>query len=260
MCHEIDARPPLPPIAGGAADSEDLTLTSADGTRFAAFAARSEKPNGAGMVVLPDVRGLFHFYEELALRFAEQGVNAIAIDYFGRTAGVAKRDAEFPYMEHIPQTRPEQIASDVAAAIAYLRSPAGGSCRDIFTVGFCFGGSNSWLQAEFQPGLAGAIGFYGGPGPNRDGTPGPAGRLADFKAPILALIAGADAYIPADVNQAFAKAVEEKGGNNEAVIYAGAPHSFFDRSYDEHAGACDDAWSRILNFIAKNRTTAPARA
>ena len=201
MCYDIDARPPLPPIAGGAADSEELTLSAADGTQFAAFAARSATPNGAGIVVLPDVRGLFHFYEELALRFAEQGINAVAIDYFGRTAGVSKRDAEFPFMEHIPRTRPAAIAQDVAAAIAYLRSAAGGSCRDVFTVGFCFGGSTSWLQAGAQPGLAGAIGFYGGPGPNMaDGSPGPAAQLPEFKAPILALIAGGDAYIPADVN------------------------------------------------------------
>jgi carboxymethylenebutenolidase len=261
MCYAIDAHPPLPPIAGGAADSEDLTLTAADGTQFAAFAARSAAANGAGMVVLPDVRGLFHFYEELALRFAEQGINAVAIDYFGRTAGVAKRDAEFPFMEHIPRTRLATIAQDVAAAIAYLRSPAGGSCRDIFTVGFCFGGSSSWLQAAEQPDLAGAIGFSGGPGPSMaDGSPGPAARLAEFKAPILALIAGADAYIPADLNEAFRQAVEAKGGGNEAVIYPGAPHSFFDRAYDEYKDACNDAWTRILAFIARNRTAAAAGA
>lgn len=261
MCYAIDARPPMPPIAGGAADSANLTLTAADGTTFAAFAARSAAPSGAGIVVLPDVRGLFHFYEELALRFAEQGIDAIAIDYFGRTAGIAKRDADFAFMEHIPRTRTATIAQDVAAAISYLRSPAGGACRDVFTVGFCFGGSTSWLQAAEQPGLGGAIGFYGGPGPNMaDGSPGPAARLPEFKAPILALIAGGDAYIPAEVNEAFRQAVMAKGGGNEAVVYAGAPHSFFDRTFDEYKDACNDAWTRILAFIARNRTAAPSGA
>ncbi len=55
-------------------------------------------------MVLPDVRGLHPFYEELALRFAEAGVDAIAIDYFGRTAGVGKRGADFEYMPHVGQT------------------------------------------------------------------------------------------------------------------------------------------------------------
>ena len=122
-------------------------LEAAAGARFAAFVARAENPSGAGIVVMPDVRGLFPFYEELALRFAEVGINALTIDYFGRTAGVAKRDADFPFMEHIPKTTAPTIAADVAAAAAYLRGAAGGSCRSLFTVGFCFGGSNSWLQA-----------------------------------------------------------------------------------------------------------------
>src|SRR5487761_2178964 len=82
MCFPFDAHPPIAAIAGAAVDSEDLVLQSADGTKFAAFAARAAQPGGAGMVVLPDVRGLFAFYEELALRFAEQGINSVAIDYF----------------------------------------------------------------------------------------------------------------------------------------------------------------------------------
>ena len=264
MCYDIDARPPLPPIAGGAADSEDLVLTSADGTPFAAFAARAASPNGAGMVVLPDVRGLFRFYEELALRFAEQGVNAVAIDYFGRTGGVAKRGEDFPFMEHVRETRLETVTADVAAAVAYLRSPAGGQCSSIFTVGFCFGGSNSWLQAAAGHGLAGAIGFYGNPGPSlADGSPGPAARLSELRAPILALAAGADDYIKAEANEAFGQALAAASGEHEYVSYAGAPHSFFDRSFAQYANDCADAWTRILAFIDRHRvptpTASPAR-
>ena len=253
MCYEIDAEPPYPAIAGGAADSEDITLTSSDGTQFAAMVARSENPNGAGMVVLPDVRGLYHFYEELALRFAEQGINSVAFDYFGRTAGVGKRDDEFPWMEHVRQTKAGQIADDVRAAVEYLRSPAGGSCTSVFTVGFCFGGSNSWLQAANGHGLAGAIGFYGRPGPSfADQSPGPIDRAPEMKAPILGLMGGADQGIPAEDVAALEKALTDAKVPHEIVTYPGAPHSFFDRAYDEHKEACDDAWRRILAFVETN--------
>src|ERR671937_591432 len=147
MCFELDSEPPIPRISGAAVSHDDLVLESADGTRFAAFAATPDEPSEVGVVILPDVRGLYRFYEELALRFAERGIAAVAIDYFGRTAGVGKRGDDFPYMEHVAQTRPEGIQADVAAAVEYLRSPAGGSCSAIFTVGFCFGGRNSWLAA-----------------------------------------------------------------------------------------------------------------
>ena len=97
MCFDLDSRPPITPIAGGAMDHEHLTLTCADGNQLAAFRARASAPTGAGILILPDVRGLHPYYEELALRFAEAGVDAVAIDYFGRTAGVEPRDADFEY-------------------------------------------------------------------------------------------------------------------------------------------------------------------
>src|SRR5438105_14933577 len=122
MCFELDSLPPVPVIAGAAVSHEDLELEAADGTSFAAFHAAPDEPTDVGVVILPDVRGLYRFYEELALRFAERGIAAVAIDYFGRTAGVGKRDDEFPYMEHTAQTTPEGIQADVAAGVEELRS------------------------------------------------------------------------------------------------------------------------------------------
>ncbi|OAI38857.1 hypothetical protein AYO38_08805 [bacterium SCGC AG-212-C10] len=254
MCFKYDASPAITPIAGAAVDSEDLVLKSADGTEFAAFVARAEAPNGAGMVVLPDVRGLFRFYEELALRFAETGVNSVAIDYFGRTAGVAKRGEDFAFMPEVMKTKIGQITDDTRAAVEYLRSTAGGSCTSIFTVGFCFGGSNSWLQAAGGHDLAGAIGFYGRPANGfADNAPGPAARAGEMKAPILALFGGADAMIPPDQIEEFDKALTAADVEHEIKSYEGAPHSFFDRTYEEFAKESADAWERIQAFIAKHK-------
>ena len=248
MCFELDSLPPIPVISGAAISHDDLVLEAADGNRFAAFAATPDEPDGAGVVILPDVRGLYRFYEELALRFAERGIAALAIDYFGRTAGVGKRDDEFPYMEHVQQTTPEGIQADVAAAVAHLRP----SCTSIFAVGFCFGGRNSWLAAASGHGLAGAIGFYGNPA-ERDGMPGPTRRAAEIECPILALQAGDDRNITAEANEAFDEALTAAGVEHEVVTYDDAPHSFFDRSYEQHAEASADAWERVLAFIARHR-------
>src|SRR3982075_575277 len=125
MCYSDDARPPLPPIGGAADDQGDLTFTSADGTRFMAYFARAAEPTGAGMVVMPDVRGLHQFYKELAQRFAEAGIDAVAIDYFGRTAGLTDRSDGFEYIPHVEKTTQENIAADVAAGVAYLRTKDG---------------------------------------------------------------------------------------------------------------------------------------
>jgi carboxymethylenebutenolidase len=249
VCFELDSLPPIPVLTGGAVAHEDFVLKSSDGTEFAAFAALPDEPSGAGVVVLPDVRGLYRFYEELALRFAERGHAAVAIDYFGRTAGVGKRDDDFPYMEHVQQTTPEGIQADVAAAAAWLR---GRGYASVFTVGFCFGGRNSWLAATGGHGLAGAIGFYGMPG-ERNGALGPTQRAASIEAPILALQAGADQNISAEANAAFDDALTAAGVEHELITYEGAPHSFFDRKQEEFADASADAWRRVLDFIEHHR-------
>src|SRR5213594_2233543 len=104
MCHPPGSRPPeiprdlLPQMSGGAG-GEDAILRSADGTKLRAYLARATRiADGAGVVIAPDVRGLHPFYEELAERFAGAGVSAVAFDYFGRTAGIAKRPADFDFM------------------------------------------------------------------------------------------------------------------------------------------------------------------
>ncbi len=239
MCFELDSSPPIPVIRGAAISHEELTLQAADGNRFAAFAAAPERAATAGVVILPDVRGLYRFYEELALRFAERGYAAVAFDYFGRTAGAAKRNDDFEYRPHVEQTTTATVQADVSACVAYLRERG---AESVFTVGFCFGGRQSWLSAAEQEGLAGAVGFYGRPAEAAE-------RAGELKSPILALQAGADANITAEDNAAFEQALASAGVEHELVTYEGAPHSFFDRKQEEFAAASEDAWARVLAFL-----------
>ena len=247
MCFDSDSLPPIPVISGAALSHDELVLEARDGNRFAAFAALPDDASRAGVVILPDVRGLYRFYEELALRFAERGYAAIAFDYFGRTAGVGKRDDDFEYMPHVQATTAEGIQADVAAAVEWLRMRAG--VDRVFTVGFCMGGRQSWLSAAGGHGLAGAVGFYGRPGLGQDGKPGPVQRAGEMECPILALQAGDDRNITADDNAELERALEAAGVEHELVTYEGAPHSFFDRKQEEFAAASDDAWQRTLAFI-----------
>jgi carboxymethylenebutenolidase len=253
MCFDSEARPPIEPIDGAAIDTEIRTLTARDGAQFAAFLAKPRQPSTIGIVILPDIRGLHNYYEELAIRFAENGSITMAIDYFGRTAGVGRGEArgeQFDWQTHVAQTKAEQIMQDTAAALDQLKTAG---ATTLFTVGFCFGGSNSWLQAANGLGLAGAIGFYGRPvGPTRDGSPAPIDRVDEYRAPLLGLFGGADAGIPQSAVDAFDDALAAADKPHEFTTYEGAPHSFFDRRFAEHREACADAWKRMLDFIQSN--------
>jgi carboxymethylenebutenolidase len=227
-------------------------LDSLDGNRFAAFSAQAAVPAGPGIVILPDVRGLHPFYKDLALRFAEVGVHAVALDYFGRTAGVDQRPDDFDFMSHVMKTTPDGIAMDVAAAVDHVRSQRGGGAESIYTVGFCFGGRNSFNQAARDHELAGVIGFYGVVQQREPGDANAPTMLApDFTCPVLGLFGGADTGIPPEALDAFRSALDDADVQNEVVAYDGAPHSFFDRSFEQHRAACDDAWIRILGFVGR---------
>jgi carboxymethylenebutenolidase len=263
VCFAFDAHPPdLPadlvrPRMAGGAGAEVLELTSADGTSFsAAFAEAAEPAGGPGVIVLPDVRGLYRFYVELAERFAEAGHHAIAIDYFGRTAGTGERDEDFDFWPHVEQTRLTQVQADADAARAALVERTGATT--FVTVGFCFGGSQSFFAAMSpELGLHGAVGFYGRLAGGRAGMPPVLDRVGEIRCPVLGLFGGADEGIPTTDVDTFDRLLDEAGVEHEVVIYPDAPHSFFDRKYEEHAGACSDAWRRVISFL---ETVGAARA
>lgn len=246
MCYSPDANPPIPVIEGGSSGHGDLELECRDGNRLAAFVARAAEPKGPGVVVLPDIRGLHQFYVELAMRFAEHGYDAIAIDYFGRTAGVGRRDEDFPWKEHVPQVEVAHTAADTAAAIDVLR--AEDPDRPIFVLGFCFGGSNAWHMAAQDLDLAGVVGFYGNP---QRPPVGPVEVVDKMSCPVLALMGGDDPGIPLDVVDAFREALDRAGVDHEVVVYDGAPHSFFDRQQEKFAKESADAWRRVMEFFER---------
>jgi len=254
MCVDNDSRPPIPPIAGGSAGGTDLRLASSDGTRFMAYAARAAKPTGAGMIVIPDVRGLHPYYKELADRFSEIGVDAVAIDFFARTAPSDDRGESFDFMSHVPKTTPPNLQADIAAAAAHLRGAAGGQVRSLFSVGFCFGGALSYLQAASGLGYAGVIGFYGWPlGLSRwPDRPKPIDAVARYACPVLSLFGGADPGIPQDAVDQFDAACKKANVKHDSTVYADAPHSFFDRKQSEFADASADAWRRVQAFVRAN--------
>jgi carboxymethylenebutenolidase len=234
MCVDDDSYPPIAPISGGATDTRDLRLTSADGTRFMAYGARATRPTGAGMVVIPDVRGLHAYYKALAVRFAED------------------RSDSFDFMPQVGLTKPETLQADIAAAAAHLRSAEGGAVTSLYCVGFCFGGALAYLQAASGLGYAGVIGFYGWPlGLSRwPDRPKPIDAVSRYASPVLSIFGGADPGIPQSAIDDFDAACKKAGVRHSLTVYPGAPHSFFDRKQEEFADASADAWRRVREFVA----------
>jgi carboxymethylenebutenolidase len=246
MCFDRDALPPDPARSGMLAGSETTVLVADDGNYVAATIARAIEP-AAGVVIIPDVRGLHRYYERLAEHLADAGVHAIAIDPFGRTAGAEHRDDDFDSGPHRAAVRDVGLRADVRAAAELLR--ADGATRAL-TMGFCFGGRASLMQAS-QEGVDGVIAFYGSPTQRieGDGSALEEAQAGLVRSPVLGLYGGADRGIPVAEVEAYDRALEEAGVEHRLVVYPDAPHSFFDRTMSEHAEICRDAWAAVLAFI-----------
>ena len=254
MCHDADSRPPITDAPLTSAEGTDLVLTTADGVNFRTFQARPAQPSDVGIVVLPDVRGLHDYYRDLALRLAEQGHEALAVDYYGRTAGPEARpsgigfeDMGFDFMAHVHQLTKTGLEADFATAVSHLRSTT--ACTSVFTIGFCMGGRNSYLSPTRGQNLNGCIGFYGSLG-ELNGIPGPLQVVDEINTPLLLLQSADDTDPDRFPNAEFSAALTARGVEHDLVIYE-APHSFFDVKMAAHADVCLDAWSRIKGFIAR---------
>ncbi len=243
MCFSNDQHPPLPPRSSEVGGHGPTELVAEDGNVFSAYDATPVTRRGASLVLLPDIRGMHPYYTDLALAFATAGIDTVAVDPFGRTAGVASRDDDFDFMPHAQALTSEQVLADSHAAANRLRER---SDDPLFTLGFCKFGGESWLLAASDLGAKGCMGFYGRPDAARE-------VVDRMTAAVLILAAGADQATSPEQNAAFDRALTQSGKKHEYVVYDGAPHSFFDRSFVDWAPACDDAWGRMLGFIDLNR-------
>jgi carboxymethylenebutenolidase len=253
MCFDRNATPPI--LAGdhAIASARSVTLESEDGIRFGAFEATPEGEARSTVLILPDVRGLHPYYEELACRFAQHGFQSLAIDYFGRTAGAAgTRADDFPYSDHMAQVTYAGLRADITAAVEHLRSTGSNAT---FTIGFCFGGKVSFLAGTFGLGLAGVIGLHAGLGPRND-VPSPKDVASEIRSPVLGLFGGVDPSIPPEAIAEFGAALTAAGVDHRFVSYPGAPHSFFDRKFTEFAEQNAAAWQEVLAFVGRGERVA----
>lgn len=250
MCFAPDATPPPLPSGAQPIPGEDLRLTSADGTSYLTYQAKAAAPTGAAVVILPDVRGLFGFYKNLASYFAAAGIDAIAIDYFARTAPDDDRAGEFDPWPHVRQTTTPTVRADIAAAKTHISELP--HVTSVFPVGFCFGGGHAFALAAAGMGFAAVVGLYGRPYANSQDSPSAIEVTDQMDCPLQGFFGGADAGIPVDLVGEFDDVLTESKVPHEIKIYDGAPHSYFDRSSAEWDGICQDTWTRMLNFISTN--------
>ena len=141
--------------------SATIELRAEDGANISAYHVRPPVPAKAGLILVQEIFGVNSHIRAQAERFAASGYEVLAPAFFDRV----QKQVELGYdQESIAKARPlvaelgfERPLLDVKAAKGRLRSAG-----KVFIVGYCWGGSLSYLAAARVPGLAAAVGYYGG--------------------------------------------------------------------------------------------------
>ncbi|HEY3130197.1 MAG TPA: dienelactone hydrolase family protein [Acidobacteriota bacterium] len=210
-----------------------------------------ERKDKAGVVlVIHEIFGLTDWIRGVADQLAKEGFVAVAPDLLsGKGPGGGNTDA-FPSRDDVTKAvrglTPDEVAAGLNAVRDYaVKLPAAN--RKSGTVGFCWGGSQSFFYATVQPKLNAAVVFYGT-------APTDSSKLASIKSPVLGNYGGDDARVDATIEPTDAE-MKKLGKKYEHHIYEGAGHGFL-RAQSGKDGAnlkaTEQAWPRTVEFLRKH--------
>lgn len=228
---------------------QDVSVTVGAGTMDIYVAEPTGDPRGA-VVVLQEAFGVNDHIRDICNRFADAGYVAVAPHLFHRSG-----DPELGYedmqevMPYIMQLQADEIEADLEATFAHLAS-LGFEGRRVATVGFCMGGSISFVAGCFWP-LGAAVTFYGGGiAQSRFGFPPLFDIAPTLQSPWLGLFGDLDASIPTKEVEGLEAAVAKAAPPTEVVRYPEANHGFHcDARSSYHEPSAKDAWQRTLAFL-----------
>jgi carboxymethylenebutenolidase len=206
-----------------------------------AYVAYPERKTKApAVIVIHEIFGLTDWERTVADRLAKEGYVAILPDLLSSKHGITPPDPDSG-RKLVGKLEPERVTADLNAVYAYVnRLPA--VARDqVGTIGFCWGGGQSFRYATNNPTLRAAVVAYG-PAPDT-------AAMKRIKAPVLGIYGENDERINANLPDVTA-AMQSAGKTFMSEVYPGTGHGFLKpgrQGYDTPER--DKAWTRILEFF-----------
>lgn len=220
----------------------------------------TSRPHTPVVVVVHEIFGLSTWVRGVADQVAADGFIAIAPDLLSRVRGGPTADElnADSAVKIIRGVSPAERSMGITAAARYAMSQPS-AARRYGVIGFCWGGSTTWVYAINQgvPGFSGAVAFYGLP--YMDGPVPDADSLARIRVPVMLLSGAKDARIGAAM-PAVDSSMHALGKDYFSRNYEGAIHGFMRAQDDPRAqrdpaeeaanlAAAKDAWPRTVTFL-----------
>jgi carboxymethylenebutenolidase len=195
-----------------------------------------------GLLLLHEWWGLNDHIKEVAQRLAKEHYVVFVPDLYSRLGHVTtKNGAEAAKL--IDSLPPEQVLSDLIAALRYLKGLPHVDARKAGVIGFCVGGSFALSLACRTEEIRCAVPFYGQVPPEAE--------LEKISVPILYFYGEEDGWIQKEALERLRRVLKKRKRVGEIKTYPGAPHAFFNDTRREvyHPEAAKDAWKRTLDFL-----------
>jgi carboxymethylenebutenolidase len=239
---------------------EMITLTGG-GEDFPAYLAKPKGKVNGGIIVIHEVWALNEHTKDIADRFAREGYIALAPNLLTDLNIIEEKGRQLSQDLFNPKTRNE-AQPKIRELTAPIHTPDFArktlakvkGCFDklndmpdvrqrVAIIGYCFGGSYSFLLAINEPRLKVALPFYGHVTDNVD-------ELKKIKCPVRAFYGENDENLMSSLPQ-LKESMKAAGVDFEAKVYAGTGHAFFNDTnpYAYNEASAKDAWTRVLEIL-----------
>lgn len=219
---------------------KDVEYTYGDGKTTKGLLVESEQPGPRGAIVLVhEWWGLNAHVKDLAQRFAREGFDVLAPDFYDGNLPTTEGDAA-KAMNALDLL---DAAARIGAGATFLRARERSNGK-VGVTGFCLGGAITFAAACHVPGLAGFVPFYGIPAPEKV-------DWSKVDAPIEAHFAKRDQWATVANAEAIQKTLTEQGKSMVLHVYD-AEHAFVnDTRPVYHAENAKLAWERTVAFFRR---------
>jgi carboxymethylenebutenolidase len=215
---------------------------------FIAFPEVSGKSTVA--IVIHENQGLTDWVRSFSDQLAAAGYIVVAPDLLSDFSSEYKKTSDFPSLDEarnaIYELDADQVKNDLNAVQAYAEGMQAGNGKTV-SIGFCWGGMQSFRFATFNNKLKAALVFYGS-------APESASEIEKITAPVYGFYGARDSRINSGIADAE-KLMKEAGKTYEYVIYDGAGHAYMRQgdspdASPENKKARDQSWERIKKILS----------
>jgi carboxymethylenebutenolidase len=207
-----------------------------------AYVAYPERKSRApAVIVIHEIFGLTDWEPTVADRLAKAGYVAIVPDLLSSKHGKSPGDPDSG-RKLIGELEPERITADLDATYAYVNALPAVEKDHVGTIGFCWGGGQSFRYATNNPNLRAVVVCYGPPPDTAD--------MRRIQAPVLGIYGENDERIGATLPGTVA-AMQSDGKTFLHEVYPGTGHGFLKPGRQGSDGPqVERAWKRILDFYS----------